>query len=62
MDFGGGPLWDGAALVDILPFEHELRRREESVESHFPAKVVLYGFRGVLLEKLFSSLVGLALE
>ena len=37
MDFGGGPLWDSTALVDILPHECVLRNRGENVKSHSPA-------------------------
>lgn len=49
MDFWGGPLWDGTALVDILPFEGVLRRRGEiNVKTHFPAAgkyfLVLYDY------------------
>lgn len=36
MDFWGGPLWDGTALVDILPFENVSGKRRENVKSHFP--------------------------
>lgn len=37
-DFGGRPLWGGTALVDILPFEHVLRKRGgDNVRCHFPA-------------------------
>ena len=31
MDFGGGPLWDGTALADILSFERVVRKRQKKV-------------------------------
>ena len=39
MDFGGGPLWDGTALVDMLSFEPVPNKKSDEgspsfVEAH----------------------------
>ncbi len=39
MDFGGGPLWDDTALVDILPLEPVSRKRGQYGQSHLPTMV-----------------------